>query len=187
MCSSSSKTDVSPLPETVLVGRILRAHGVRGEVLVEVLSDNPRRFAVGSELLAARAGRALGKVTIRAAHPHPAGLRIAFAEATDRTAAAALTGAELEADRASVPAAAPGAYYLFELVGCRCRDRLAGELGEVTDALEDGGGWLLEVTRGDRQLLVPFVESFVLAVDRQGRTIDLDLPEGLIEACTSRS
>jgi 16S rRNA processing protein RimM len=187
MCSSSSKTDASPLPETVLVGRILRAHGVRGEVLVEVLSDNPRRFAAGSELLAARAGRARGKLTIRAAHPHPAGLRIAFAELGDRDTAAALAGAELEAERASVPAAAPGAYYLFELVGCRCRDRVAGELGEVTDAFEDGGGWLLEVTRDDRRLLVPFVASFVAHVDRQERTIQLDLPEGLIEACTSRS
>jgi 16S rRNA processing protein RimM len=87
-----------------------------------------------------------------------------------------------------VPAAPAGAHYHFELVGCRCRDRQAGELGTVADVVAGGGGWLLVVEREDGgRLLLPFAERFLVAIDRAGGRIEWDLPEGLIEACASRS
>ena len=72
-------------------------------------------------------------------------------------------------------------------MNCRCHDRRHGELGKVVDVIEDGGGLLLEVADGERRLLVPFVRRYLVAVDRVERTIELDLPAGLIETCASRS
>jgi 16S rRNA processing protein RimM len=184
MCSSSAKTD-APLADPVVVGRIVRAHGVGGEVVVEPLSDNPDRFAVGNEL-AAGAGRQARVLRIVAVRPLGAGLRVRFAGVDGRDAAEALRGTDLLIDGSELPGI-PGGWYVFELVGATCRDRHAGELGQVVDLVADGGGWLLEIASGQRRLLVPWVEAFVTTIDRERRTIDLDLPEGLVEACTSPS
>ena len=65
--------------------------------------------------------------------------------------------------------------------------RRAGELGEVVEVLEGGGGDLLRVVGAGRELLLPFVDAYLAEVDVAGRRISWDLPEGLIEACGSAS
>ena len=57
----------------------------------------------------------------------------------------------------------------------------------MTEVIEDGGGLLLEVRAGERLLLVPFVEEYIVAVDVAARKIDLELPNGLLETCASAS
>ena len=170
----------------VLVGRIRRPHGVRGEVQVEVDSDVPDRFAVGVELELVTAGERR-RVRIATARGVPGKLLVRFDGVDDRDAAAELRGARLEVSAARTPPPAPDAYYYYELMDCRCRDRRHGDLGTVVDVIEDGGGLLLEVAGGGRTLLVPFVRGFLVAVDRDAKTIELDLPAGLIETCASPS
>ncbi|HEY6324592.1 MAG TPA: ribosome maturation factor RimM [Thermoanaerobaculia bacterium] len=207
MSSTSSKTSEPPAapaapaatPETIVVGRILRPHGLRGEAIVEVLTDAPRRFDPGSSLLLVREGRpevALVVASRRAASAPgrpPGGGRarqatalVRFAGIGDREAAVALRGGWLEVERSLVPPAPVGTYYRFELLGCRCSD--GGEdLGKVVEVVEDGGGLLLIVADGRREVPVPFVARFLRAVDVEHGRIELDLPPGLIEACASRS
>ncbi len=186
--SSRSPNDVSPpLPDRVLVGRIRRPHGVRGELLVEVVSEAPGRLAPGSELWLETADGAGRAVTVAANRPHPRGALLFFEGFADRDAVESLRGAVLETDRRSVTPAPAGAYYYFELAGCLCRDANHGELGEVCEVIEGGGGLLLELRAGERRILVPFVEEYVAAVDVAGRRIDLELPSGLLETCTSAS
>lgn len=188
MPSKSKKTDRPDLPERVLVGVVRRPHGVRGAVVVEVLSDHPGRFAPGSVLDATASDGRARRVEIEAATPFAGGMRVVFAGVTSRDEAEALRGARLEVSRAEVPPPPAGAHYLFELVGCRAFDRAAGELGAVVDALEDGGGWLLVVERpGGGRLLLPYVDRFIEKVDAGAGRIDWRLPEGLIEACASGS
>lgn len=188
MPSKSKKTDRPDLPERVLVGVIRRPHGVRGAVVVEVLSDHPGRFAPGSALGATAPDGRTRRLEIESATPFAGGLRIVFAGVANRDEADALRGARLEVERTEVPPPPAGSHYLFELVGCRAFDRAAGELGKVVDAVEDGGGWLLVVERsGGGRLLLPYVEKFVTRVDSAAGRIDWELPEGLIEACASGS
>lgn len=194
MKSSSSKTErpqgaATAATGQVLVGRVLRPHGLRGEIVVEPLSDTPHRFAPGSRLLLVRSRQgAAESVEIAAAHPAPTGLRVALRGVTTRDAAEALRGAELRVDRGEVPAPPAGSFYVFELVGCRAFDAREGELGTVVDLIDTPGGALLVVERPDgSRLPIPFVESFLVGVDREARRIEWRLPEGLIEACASRS
>jgi 16S rRNA processing protein RimM len=173
--------------ENVLVGQVHRAHGLRGEVRVEIHSDVPERFAVGAELLLVRPDGATDRVRIRSFRPVKGGALVVFAGISDRDAAEALKGSRLEVEPDEVPEAPEGFYYYWQLTGCRCVDDTLGELGEVIDIVEDGGGVLLEVSDGKRRLLIPFVDAFLGEVDIAGRRIDLRLPEGLIETCASAS
>ncbi len=191
MSSTSSTSDAAERrPETVAVARVLRPHGVRGEVVVEVLSDVPGRLDTGSELWLASPAEGDGpprRVRVAAARPLGRRRALALEGVADRDAAQALRGAWLEVERERVPPAPPGSYYPHELLGCRCRDRRLGELGVASELFADGGGLLLRVVGPRGELLVPFVETFVAAVDREARTIELELPEGLVEECGSRS
>jgi 16S rRNA processing protein RimM len=189
------------LPDRVAVGRVLRPHGVRGEVVVDVTSDVPGRFDAGSRLLVARAGSAAMSamsamsamtamtamtLTVAASRPHKSGACVRFEGIGGREEAEALRGLELEVERSAVPAAPAGTYYYYELLGCHCRDG-GRDLGEVVDLAEDGGGLLLIVADGERRVPVPFVQSFLRGVDVAAGRIDLELPPGLLEVCASRS
>ena len=162
-----------------------RPHGVRGAILVEALSDVPERFAPGSTLDLVTADGERRRVEVASAAPHGDSLRLTLAGLTDRDQAELLRGATLEVSRALTPAAPEGEFYYFELAGCLCVDALAGPLGTVSRVIEDGGGLLLEVVDGARTLPIPFVRAFIRSVDVAGRRIELELPEGLIEACAS--
>ncbi|HWM93263.1 MAG TPA: ribosome maturation factor RimM [Thermoanaerobaculia bacterium] len=190
---SSRKTTEDPtgvlrsdLPERVAVGRVLRPHGVRGELVVEVLSDVPERLAPGSRLIASREGRPTRQLIVETRRPHKSGALVRFAGVEGRDGAEEMRDTLLEVDRSQVPAAPEGTYYWYQLLGCRCW--VGGEdLGEVTDLVEDGGGLLLVVSDGERQVPIPFVQSFLKEVDVERGRIELELPEGLLEACASRS
>lgn len=188
--ASRGKSEASA-PERVAVGRVVAPHGLRGELTVAALSDVPGRFAAGAALLLSLPGASPRAVVIASSRPHSTRHRdrllVHLSGVDDRTAADALRGALLEVEASAVPPAPEGSYYHFELVGCRCTDRRAGELGEVVEVVEGGGGDLLRVVGAGRELLLPFVEPYLAEVDIAARHILWDLPEGLIEACGSAS
>jgi 16S rRNA processing protein RimM len=194
MSSKSSKTEGAAvssreredLPETVTVGRVLRPHGVRGEVVVEVLSDVPARFQKGSRVTGVREGAPPLPLTVAAGRVHKTGAVVRFEGYDDRDRAGELRGLDLEVPRAEVPKASRGTYYQFELLGCLCRDHGA-ELGRVVEVVEDGGGVMLIVEGEGRRVPVPFVKELLKKVDVARGLIDLELPEGLLETCASTS
>jgi len=184
--------------ETVEVGRILGPHGVRGEVAVESFSDVADRFAPGRALRVLPRSGAPDRLIVETVRPHRGGLLIRFEGVADRDAAEPLRGALLEVGRSEVPEPPAGTYYYFQLLGCRVRDAHAGDLGAVVDLFEDGGGVLLVVDDGARRVPIPFVRAMVRRVmpaaggagDDAGAgsgLIELELPEGLLEACASKS
>lgn len=189
MPSSSSKTDAPagrPLPDSVVIGRVVGVRGLRGELVVEVLTDVPGRLEPGARcrMVLPRGAR---EVTIAAARQHPRGALLELEGVADRDAARALRGGTLEVAREEGVARPAGAFFEYELVGCACVDAGAGALGILEDVVENGGGQLLRIVGPRGVLLVPFVERFLERVDVAGRSIALRLPEGLVEACVSRS
>jgi len=186
--SSKSSTTESRTSDSILVGLIHKPHGLGGEVAVQALSDVEDRFAVGSVLDLAVPGVARRSVRVRSSRPHGRSLLVAFDGVVDREGAELLRGGRLEIDRSLVPPAPDGEYYHVDLVGCRCFAADGSELGVVGRVLEDGGGEILGIDDGHGQeLLVPFVHSYLERVDVAARRIDLNLPEGLIETCRSKS
>jgi len=167
--------------DLVAIGRVVKAHGIRGEVSVHVLSDVPGRFDPGAAVdLDGRPTR------IEASRPHQGRLLLRFAGITDRTAAERLRGQLIEAPPADL--SETETYYAHELIGMAVIDEGGAGLGTVTALIElpDAAGYdLLEVTRADGGTwLLPAVEDFVEvdeAADGTERLRLVDPPVGLID------
>ena len=193
MSSKSSKTEApeaptrrDDLPETVAVGRVLRSHGLKGDVVVEVLSDVPGRYEKGSRVQGVREGRPPLSLVVASSRSQKGGAVVRFEGYEDRDRAEELRGLDLEVPRSEVPKAPEGTYYQFELLGCLCFNEGEG-LGRVVEVTENGGGVMLMVEGEGRQVPVPFVREFLREVDVEAGRIDLALPPGLLETCASRS
>ena len=169
----------------VVVGRIGKPHGIRGEVTVDVRTDEPeRRFADGAALRAEPPGGSafgLSTLTVSGTRWHRSVLLASFEEIPDRNAAEAARGVVLHA---TIPADEspedPEEFYDRQLVGLAAYDVEGTHLGEVT-ALTTGAQDLLTVrTLDGRDALVPFVAALVPEVDVPGgRLVIADRP-GLV-------
>ena len=104
-------------PARLVVGRIVKPHGVRGEMIVEVLSDAPDRYAPGESVDAGDPDGALRTLTVRATRNDRGRSLIMFEEITDRDAAEALRGALLSIDRKDAATLEDGMYYEWQLEG----------------------------------------------------------------------
>lgn len=175
------------MDDYVVVGRVGRAHGLRGEVSVEPRTDEPaRRFADGAVLdVRARPGadRVPATVTVAGTRWHQGRLLVRFAELADRTAVEAARGCELTVpvDPAESPED-PEEYYDHQLVGLAVEDPAGRRLGTVTGVEHTGAQDLLRIDAGWREVLFPFVAALVPDVDlASGRLVVDDRPGLLTE------
>lgn len=177
----------------IVVGRIGRPHGIRGEVVIGVRTDEPDlRFAVGATLdvrsTSDDAGPENGaggeRLTVASVRWHSGQLLVAFAGITDRTAASELTGSWLSVDSSQLPDTGdPDEFRDYELIGLSVRTCAGDPVGVVTDVLHYGQD-LLVVRRQDEpggEALVPFVKAIVPEVDLRAGVVVIDPPPGLLD------
>lgn len=170
----------------LVVGRVAKSHGIRGEVAVEIRTDAPEdRFAVGTVLRARRArGSATSDYTVEAAREHSGRLLLRLSGVADRAAADALRGTLFVVDSETLPPSDdPDAFYDHELTGLAARSPGGDPLGTVADVVHTAAGELLAVRTGpdSREVLVPFVAEIVPVVDTDGGTVTIDPPAGLFD------
>jgi 16S rRNA processing protein RimM len=166
----------------VVVGRIGKAHGIRGEVTVEVRTDDPDlRFAEDAVLATDRPDRP--SLVVERSRPHHGRLLVQFQGVPDRNAAELLRGVLLSTDADDDPGLDdPDEFYDHQLVGLSAYT-VGGELlGEVADVVHLPASVLLVVRRdGAREVLVPFVRAIVPEVDVAAGRVVVDPPPGLLE------
>jgi len=172
----------------LVIGSVIRAHGVRGEVVVAVTTDEPHdRYTVGSVL--ATDPTAAGPLTIEDLRVHSSSgvdrLLVAFEGVEDRDAAERLRGVKLLVDAADItPSDDPDEFHDFQLVGLAVRvGGPAGEpVGEIVRVDHGPGADMLVVRRTDGQgTLVPFVREIVPVVDVAAGHVVVEPPEGLLD------
>ena len=161
-------------PATVYVGRILKPVGLGGEVRVEVASDAPERFAPGAVLYIE--GNAYHILSM---HPRPKGLVLKLAEANSYSEAEALRDKAMYVEESQVPPAPQGSYYHYQVLGMQVYTPEDEYLGEVTEIIQTGSNDVYVLSKGERGVLVPAVDSVVMDVDVKAGRMTVDLPEGL--------
>lgn len=180
----------------VTVGKIVRVHGVRGEVVVDVRTDMPEeRFAPGSVLSVEASGRPTraqptpgtgatpSTLTVDRSRPHQRRLLVQFEGIADRTAAEKLRGLLLKAQvDDDSPPPDPEEYFDRQLVGLDAITVDGDPVGEVKEILHGPGQDVLVLTSPQgSEILVPFVAEIVPEVDTDGGRLVIAPPPGLLD------
>lgn len=165
----------------VVVGRIGRPHGIRGDVNVESRTDEPdRRFAPGTVLGTENAE--YPQLTVADYRWHSGRLLLHFAEVSDRTAVEALRGVLLSTD--IDPGEAPNdpdEFYDHQLVGLTVVDQSGTALGSVSEVIHGAQDSLVVARIDGRHVMVPLVSAIVPEVDVAGGRLVVNPPDGLLD------
>jgi 16S rRNA processing protein RimM len=177
---------VATREDLVIVGRIRRPHGVRGEVFIEPLTDEPDAvYASGRRVFGGTLDGPMDDeaptLTVIETRPFKDGLLIRFQEIGDRTAAELWNGRLLLVPEDELSPLAEGEVYQHELKGMTVELSSGEVVGTVADVFEVPQGLLLDVARERGTVLVPFSGEVILGVDRRRRVVRIDPPEGLLE------
>lgn len=165
----------------VLVGRIARAHGNRGQVIVDPATDFPEeRFKAGS-VLHTRRGDATESLTVENVRFHRGRPIIGLAGIDTMDAAEALAGSELRVGVDALQPLPAGSYYHHDLIGCSVVTPHGDTIGSVSGVEGDGVGSRLIVTGKNGDVLIPMVEGICVEIDVEGRKIVVAPPEGLLD------
>jgi 16S rRNA processing protein RimM len=176
--------------EWVTLARVVRPRGLKGELLAELLTDFPERFADRRRLFLryAALGPAPGKlvpreVTLQRYRLQKDRLVLKFLGVDSIEDAEPLRGCEVVIPRAERAPLDEDSVYIGDLSGCRLHDRASGTLvGEILDVDRESSNLpLIVVRRGLGELLIPFAKAYLPHIDLEARRMDMTLPEGLLD------
>ncbi len=169
--------------EMVIVGRIARPHGIRGEVVIDPSTDFPEeRFAEGATVFAERGGAAAPPeaMTVTAFRMHAGRPIVRFEASGTMDDAEALRGLELRVPESELGELPENVWYHHQLLGSRVRTKDGRDVGTVTAISGPTERSILVIDGPEGQSLVPLVAAFC-TVDVAGKTVEIDPPEGLLE------
>ncbi len=160
----------------VVVARLLRPRGNRGELAAEPIGDSKRRFDDLGDVFVG--GRAL---SVESAWWHGDRLVLKFAGVDSISAAGELAGLDVAVTPDRRVPLDEGAYYVADLVGCGVVEKGTGTPVGVVAGWEDfGGPLLLRVETGaGKEILIPFARAICVSIDPEAKRIEVELPEGL--------
>ncbi|HWH47561.1 MAG TPA: ribosome maturation factor RimM [Burkholderiales bacterium] len=156
----------------VIVGRVSAPHGIKGWIKVQPFTQEIDGLLAYSEWWFARDGE-WRQFRVAESSVHGGVVLARLEGCTDREAAAALKGGEVAVPRRLLPANREGEYYWSDLLGMEVLNRRGERLGRVAKVLETGANNVL-VLEGEKERLLPFVDSVILNVDVAGGRLSVD-------------
>jgi 16S rRNA processing protein RimM len=173
------------MSDLLLIGRVARAHGNRGQVIVNPETDFPHeRFAAGNVLVVEHGGRQVERriASVRFQQGRPI---VALEGVETMNDAEALAGAELKMPASALGPLPAGTHYRHDLVGCEVQDTAGRVIGRVTDVQGPLDRSLLVVGEGRDEVMIPMVQGIVVGIDSAARQVIVELPEGLVRLNSS--
>jgi 16S rRNA processing protein RimM len=164
--------------ELLAVGRVLRPHGVRGELLLETLTDFPDHLA---EVETVYLGDAAEPHPLAAARVHRGQLILRLADLPNRDAADAYRGQLVQIKVVAAAPLPPGSYYHHQLIGLAVVDEAGEPLGVLTEVLETGANDVYVVKGPAGELLLPAIHSVIRAIDLPAGRVTVHVPDGLLD------
>jgi 16S rRNA processing protein RimM len=174
-------------PRFLVVGHLNKPHGTKGELFVWPLTDHPEGIYAPGVVLRVGDGEGrdpdpdLPPLRVGQVRPFRRGYLVAFGGIEDRTQAELFAGRYLFREIEALEPLADGELYYHQILGMQVFTRDGNRVGEVTELYELRPADLLQVTDGERQVLVPFLESVIVSVDAEEGRLVIDPPEGLLD------
>lgn len=174
-------------PSHLVVGHLNKAHGTRGELFLWPLTADPdEAFAAGAELyLADEAGQqpdtGFAAVRVRGVRPFKRGFLVRLEGIDSRDQAEWLAGRYVLRPLAELRPLEEGEIFYHELLGMRVESGEGEPIGEISEVYELSPVHLLQVERESGAVLVPFARDMVRLLDREGKRLVMDLPDGLLD------
>lgn len=167
----------------IVVGRVRKPHGLKGELAIYPLTDTPDEVFVPGRALQVLnlGGELVGEVTVETARGYHREWLVRFADHVHRDAVEGYRQHFLAVDRAVLPPLADGEIYQQELVGFAVRDEAGEALGIVSSVYELPAGVTIEVQGPKREFLLPFRSEYVRENDIAGRRLVVRIPDGLLD------
>ena len=178
-----SSSSLNQRDDLILVGRIVAAHGIGGNLKVNSYAESRSVYEARDGLQVALPDGSSRVMTVAWVRPHGRGLLMRLETVSDRDQAERLIGAELFAKKSSLPTLEEDTYYWFELIGLLVHDTTGKRLGRLDSVIATPGNdiYVIKTEHGGqlREMLIPAIGDVVLKIDLEGRTMIVDPPEGL--------
>lgn len=175
------KTNDASQDELVAVARIVKTRGVRGEVVGELLTDFPERFAQIENLIAVKPNGERAMLEIENLWFHDARLVLKFKHYDSPETARELVRFELCVPESECVELEEDEFYEWQLIGC-CVETVDNlHIGTVREVLQTGAAPILLIENSGREHLIPLVEKICVEIDIEHKLIRVDAPEGMLE------
>ena len=165
------------------MGKIVGVHGIRGNIKVYSYAESAAVYKAGRKILIRRAGEFDSEYVVKGVTPHKRNVILSLNEIETREQAEMLIGADLFVEKESLPPVEPGTYYWFDIIGLDVFTTDLEYIGRVESIIPTGGNDVYVVNKIDgdekNERLIPAIESVVKKIDLTGKTMQVDLPEGL--------
>jgi 16S rRNA processing protein RimM len=167
--------------DLISVARIARPQGHRGEVIADLLTDFPERFAGLSRVYVKRADGRLLLIDLESSRLHKGRVALKFTGCDNIDCAEELRDARVMVSRDQLIDLPEDTYYDFDLIGCEVVTIDSHQLGRVEEVQNYGAAPLLVVRDGARELLIPLALNICVEIDTGRKRIVVNPPEGLLE------
>lgn len=171
-----------PRPEFryLAIGRIVRAHGVRGEVSVAILTDFPERFEQSEWLYIGNEHEA-DVYQVKSQRWHKQNVLLSFAGITDRNQAEKLVGQFVQIPVEDAMALPEGSYYLYQMIGLQAVTADGRQLGVITEVIETNANDVYVVQNDEgKDILLPAIPDVIKSIDLDQGTMVVELIDGLM-------
>lgn len=163
------------------LGKIVRKYSFKGELLVKLDTDEPELFTEMESVFVERRKNLIPFFIEESSLHKSELLRVRFEDVKNEEEANALIGAHLYLPLEFLPKLKGNKFYYHEIIGFTAEDETFGEIGEITGVNDTTSQALFEIDHKGIQILIPMIDHFIKKVDRDNKSILLDVPEGLIE------
>ncbi|MFO7981990.1 MAG: ribosome maturation factor RimM [Desulfuromonadales bacterium] len=171
----------NPDEELFQVGVVVGIHGLRGDLKVQPLTPESDSLLFAEKVFLGREGREKEDHVPARARRHKGSILLRLEGLEHISKVEGLVGSQVFMRLGDLPELPEDEFYWFQLTGARVFDRRRGEIGEVVDVFTTAAHDILEVQGPFGEVLIPVVDEMVVEVDLEGRRLDVDLPDGLVQ------
>lgn len=164
-----------------VIGKVVKAFGIRGEIVVRSFADSPGRFGRLKSIFLGPDERTAREIQVEVVRVEERGVRLKLVGVDDRTAAEKIVGMLVFVDAKNRVKPPPGRFFVHEVVGLRVLDETGRVVGTVREILKLPGQDVYVIERHGRDIMVPAVKEFVQEIDPVAGVIRVRLIEGMVE------